>query len=624
MTTHITKSLSTKKQTGQSMTQYLILTFMLAVGSLVTIGNASQAGRLQVAAVSHEIAGNHVKAKKATKEAQKQAGYASASASLPSKMGSSDSSQNPIKNPTGPNTTPATTSVDPSKPTNNPVLNPTNGGAPTTPTDTEPTTPDDSDTDPTTLDNDPSEPTTAKCTNPTPEEDDGTAGGGSKEEDKGFWGSLWSEVKNGLTAGYEFVKGFWEGMKNQVADLGELLSDPIGTAKGLIELGKQFVDDAEGTTKMIVDALGEEFNTLVKCGSFDKGRIIGENVSPAFMIKLASKMAKFGNLAKALKQTKKDFGCASFAAGTPIWTPDGKVNIESLIKGNVVLSRNEKSYEDQAQQILTTFGRTAPFYYQLTTEFGTIKVTEEHPVWKQGRGWTEAQYLKVDDVVASADGDILILDNQKVEEPLQVYNFSVENTPSYFAGDSKLWVHNAAKKTICDPTKLVPEKIKFSDLGTLIGEGGVKKVYDWKEGLVVGVVKPDRNPQWLVNEIRALKELQEAGLPVVKAHGLTKVDGKQAIVMTKLVDSVGSKDIKKVNGKLVKHPNFNSKTVADLKKIKQTLIFKKIRVDDLQFIIKKDGSVVIADPAGIRRKKVPSKKNIDTIDELIIAAGGTP
>ncbi len=102
-----------------------------------------------------------------------------------------------------------------------------------------------------------------------------------------------------------------------------------------------------------------------------------------------------------------------------------------------------QSYEDNPQTILKTFGRTAPNYYQLTTEFGTLKVTEEHPLWKQGIGWTEAQYLKVDDVVASADGDVLILDNKKVDEPLQVYNFSVENTPSYFAGVGKLWVHNS-------------------------------------------------------------------------------------------------------------------------------------------------------------------------------------
>ncbi|MEE9339386.1 MAG: polymorphic toxin-type HINT domain-containing protein, partial [Methylococcaceae bacterium] len=88
-------------------------------------------------------------------------------------------------------------------------------------------------------------------------------------------------------------------------------------------------------------------------------------------------------------------------------------------------------------------GRTAKHYYQLTTEFETIKVTEEHPIWKQGRGWTEVQYLKVDDIVASADGDVLILDNKKVDKPIEVYNFAVENTPSYFAGAGKLWVHNA-------------------------------------------------------------------------------------------------------------------------------------------------------------------------------------
>ncbi len=232
-------------------------------------------------------------------------------------------------------------------------------------------------------------------------------------------------------------------MKKQVSDLGDLLAHPIDTAKGLIELGKQFVKDPEGTAKMIADSLGDEFNTLVECGAFDKGRVIGENVSPAFMVKLASKMAKFGDLAKALKETKKDFGCASFGAGTSIWTLDGKVNIETLIKGNTVLSRARLSYEDKPQIIEKTFGRTAPHYYQLTTEFETIKVTEEHPVWKQGRGCTEAQYLKVDDIVASADGDVLILDNKKVDEPLQVYNFSVESTPSYFAGVGKLWVHNA-------------------------------------------------------------------------------------------------------------------------------------------------------------------------------------
>lgn len=68
------------KQAGQSMTQYLNLTFLLATGAMVTIGHGSQATRHQVAAVSHQIAGNSVAAKKSTEAAQQQARYASASA----------------------------------------------------------------------------------------------------------------------------------------------------------------------------------------------------------------------------------------------------------------------------------------------------------------------------------------------------------------------------------------------------------------------------------------------------------------------------------------------------------------------------------------------------------------
>ena len=269
-----------------------------------------------------------------------------------------------------------------------------------------------------------------------------------KEEDKGIFGSLWDDfkavVKDTVIAGYEFIKGFWEGMKAQIADLANLLTNPKEVVMGLIELGKQFVKEPAKTAKMIADSLGDEFKTLALCGAYDKGRVIGSNISPAFMVKFATKMASFGgDVKRALNSTKKDFGCASFAAGAPIWTPDGKVNIETLVKGNTVLSRARLTYQDKPQTIEKTFGRTAPHYYQLTTEFGTINVTEEHPIWKQSRGWTEVQYLKVDDIVASADGDVLVLDNKKVDKPIEVYNFSVENTPSYFAGAGKLWVHNA-------------------------------------------------------------------------------------------------------------------------------------------------------------------------------------
>ena len=474
-----------RQQSGQSMTQYLILMFVMTLGSLTAFGQFGQKSQHQVAMVAGEIAGKAGSSYSSTAPTdtsntgnQSNSPYSGAGTTTGSNNPSAPndtSSGNVVTQPgtNGPNTTPAVPNNSPPEVvTGNPVTDRTGqnnsqntDNQATENTDTTDTTIPTGQTDlgagTTTTETEPPPLCTKEGSDeatPTPAEDNGDT---KKEEDKGFWGSLWSEVKDGLVAGYEFVKGFWEGMKKQVADLGDLLAHPIDTAKGLIELGKQFVKDPEGTAKMIADSLGDEFNTLVECGAFDKGRVIGENVSPAFMVKLASKMANFGDLAKALKATKKDFGCASFAAGTPIWTTDGKVNIETLIEGNTVHSRARKDFIDNPQKITNTFGRTADHYYQLTTEFETINVTAEHPLWKQGRGWTETQYLKVDNVVASADGDVLILDNKKIDKPLQVYNFSVENTPSYFAGKSKLWVHNAA----CDLTK-----------PSVLGNGNLKDV----------------------------------------------------------------------------------------------------------------------------------------------------
>ena len=47
------------------------------------------------------------------------------------------------------------------------------------------------------------------------------------------------------------------------------------------------------------------------------------------------------------------------------------------------------------------------------------------------------------DTISSATADLLVLRSKYTAEPVTVYNFSVENTPSYFAGDDELWVHNA-------------------------------------------------------------------------------------------------------------------------------------------------------------------------------------
>ncbi len=97
---------------------------------------------------------------------------------------------------------------------------------------------------------------------------------------------------------------------------------------------------------------------------------------------------------------------------------------------------------DATQKVTQTFTRLAPSYRTLITELETIYVTDEHPLWVQGKGWTPAKDIKEDDVVASRQGDMLILENTLVAKPAQVYNFSVYRTHSYFVGEAGLWAHN--------------------------------------------------------------------------------------------------------------------------------------------------------------------------------------
>lgn len=271
---------------------------------------------------------------------------------------------------------------------------------------------------------------------------------GAKPEDQGFWGDMWDGVKSGLTYGYQFVKGLFEGLKGQVTDLINMISNVGDVVSGLIDLGKSFYSDPKGTIVQLGELLGQEaVDTLTKatqCGAYDLGKVIGGYVSPAIVLKLSSRLTKYaGKLADAVKTIKHDLGCASFAAGTPVLTPDGPLPIERIAVGQLVASRNENSFADAPRAVEQLFGRVAPSYRLLQTDRGTLTLTDEHPLWVQGKGWTEAQEIAVDDVIAGSQGDALVQSNQAVAKPLRVYNFTVASTHNYFVGGEGIWAHNA-------------------------------------------------------------------------------------------------------------------------------------------------------------------------------------
>lgn len=265
------------------------------------------------------------------------------------------------------------------------------------------------------------------------------------DEDRGALEQVWDELRGLAADAYEFVRGFWEGIRDQIGDLVAAITDPIETARGVYELAMAFVEDPVGTAGTIGAALGHDLSQLVRCGAYDQGRVLGSYVSPAFMLKLATKLARFGRagLRAAADATKRELGCASFAADTLVWSGERGVPIQSLQPGAWVESRSERTYRDSSQLVTHVFNRRAPSYHYVETEASRFAVTEEHPFWVQGRGWTPIRDIEIGAPIATAAGDTLVLQNRRVDDALQVFNLTVANDSSYFVGEERIWAHNA-------------------------------------------------------------------------------------------------------------------------------------------------------------------------------------
>lgn len=148
-------------------------------------------------------------------------------------------------------------------------------------------------------------------------------------------------------------------------------------------------------------------------------------------------------------------------------------------------------------------------------------------------------------------------------------------------------------------------------------------MFAYGDAHAVALVRPGKNAALLHGELALLEQLDALGLPTVNARP-TRVGGQVALLMTRYAH--GSKDVVRLSGgrvRVVGSSRFlNKRSVADLTSIRQTMLEKNIRINDLQFLIGLDGRVVISDPLSPIFRQAPSRNNLRMIDLLIRAAGG--
>ena len=135
-----------------------------------------------------------------------------------------------------------------------------------------------------------------------------------------------------------------------------------------------------------------------------------------------------------------------FVAGTKVLTKDGLKNIEDIKIGDYVYAINLTTSLRELSLVTDTMISQNDTLYEITTTNGeVIKSTEKHEYYVLDKGWVRAYDLKVGDTLYSLKGSMKIKTIRKVklDKPVNVYNFTVENNHNYLITEYEFLVHNA-------------------------------------------------------------------------------------------------------------------------------------------------------------------------------------
>jgi hypothetical protein len=140
-------------------------------------------------------------------------------------------------------------------------------------------------------------------------------------------------------------------------------------------------------------------------------------------------------------------GC--FVAGTPVWTENGPIAIESIEDGMLVLSASDEGTGSlQWSRVGKRFERhvDSTFVLELRSADSTqltIETTAEHPFWNEENGWVHAGELKVGTRLWTVGHGWAELTRSLIRDvQVPVYNLLVDGTHTYFVGEAGAWVHN--------------------------------------------------------------------------------------------------------------------------------------------------------------------------------------
>lgn len=133
------------------------------------------------------------------------------------------------------------------------------------------------------------------------------------------------------------------------------------------------------------------------------------------------------------------FSC--FVAGTEVQTSRGLRKIETILPGDLVLSKDISTGELTFKPVIAPTTRKPAKTVILKVDEDTIHATTSHLLWVCGKGWTKAGEIKTGDLLhAAAEPAVVISSTPGVELP--THNLIVADTHTYFVGASRILSHD--------------------------------------------------------------------------------------------------------------------------------------------------------------------------------------
>ena len=167
-----------------------------------------------------------------------------------------------------------------------------------------------------------------------------------------------------------------------------------------------------------------------------------------------------------------------FVAGTSVLTTLGKKAIETVQVGDTIPCVDHITGEATEKKVISTTINKVTRLIELDIDGEIIQCTKAHPFQVKGKGWVDACNLTPGDVVYTKNwgtATVQSVNLLELDEPVEVFNFEVEDCHTYFIGKFSILVHNAG---CTEAAKKGVQKHKDWDYGQ--NNKTIFKEYDFK------------------------------------------------------------------------------------------------------------------------------------------------